>query len=306
MTALVNRCWSKARPGLLGLCLAWGLTGCGGQEDPPGQGPSPAPVAAAPASQNTRPPGAAPARAPLDPRLHQPFADAVLLEPPTPDVCRPPDLTKAGKVVGKLYEAVAGKDGRGGLWDQVKFATPEGKRLLYTAQVKTDHGSFTLELWPDVAPNHVRNFVALARAGYYDGLEFDRIHRETSAEPEGAKLEYLEAGCPVGTGEYGHGSIGWWLPPELNEEIKHEPGTVGAWPTCPGEVETAACKFYITLTKAPLMDGEFTVFGKVVAGMDVLRTISQRPTRPEAGQEGRPLEPVVIRSVTVQCTEAGL
>jgi peptidyl-prolyl cis-trans isomerase B (cyclophilin B) len=287
MTARTKQGW------LAGALLGLALAGCGqAPASDPDSTPA-APSAATPAAQ---------AAVPLDPRLHQPFLKAASLDPPDDEEQRPPDTTKAGKVVGKLFAAVVGKDGVGGLWDQVQFATPDGKRLNYLATIRTDLGTVVIELWPDVAPNHVRNFVALARAGYYDGLDFDQLHREELVgQPESA-LEYVVAGCPLGTGEPGYGSIGYWLLPEVNEQLHHEEGTVGAWH---GYVqESAACKFYITLTKAPLLDGNFTIFGKVRQGLEVVRTISSRPRRSEPGSEERPVEPVVMRQVTIETSES--
>jgi peptidyl-prolyl cis-trans isomerase B (cyclophilin B) len=232
--------------------------------------------------------------APSEDRLHQLFMDAVYLEPPEGQL-RPPDKTKAGKNVAKVYETIAGRDGVGGLWDQIKFVSPDGKRINYVADIKTDLGNIRIEFFPDIAPNHVRSFLALAKAGYYDGLEFDRTVYEELPGEKGTFLEYLEAGCPLGTADPGYGSIGYWLKPEVSDQVKHEAGTVGAWHA--EEVETAACKFYITLDKAPWMDGNWTVFGKVTQGLDVARAIRSRPVRKD--EKDRPEQPVVIRAVTV-------
>src|SRR5436190_2110369 len=68
------------------------------------------------------------------------------------------------------------------LWDEIRFTTPDGKRIDYTAVLETDFGPIEIALRPDVAPNHVRSFVALVRAGYYDGMRFDHIHHEVSAD----------------------------------------------------------------------------------------------------------------------------
>lgn len=225
----------------------------------------------------------------LNPRLHQPFKDAILLEPPEGQH-RPPDITVAGKVVGKIYEEIAGRDGKPGLWDGIRFATPDGNTVQYTATLKTDAGDITFELWPNVAPNHVRNFIALAKAGYYTGLPF---HRTELREGKEERFAYLESGCPLGTGEFGSGSIGYWLKPELSDKT-HEEGTLGAWTA---EGEDAACKFYITLSKTPGMDGRYTVFGKVIHGLDVAHRISKRPVIDEI--EYRPREPIFIRDVLV-------
>ncbi len=234
-------------------------------------------------------------KAPPGDRLHQPFTVATIDE--APEGQRLLERTKTNLSVGKLYEQVVGNDGVGGLWEQVKFVSPAGKRLAYTATIKTALGDVVLELWPDVAPNHVRNFVALARAGYYNGLGFDRTEL---TQVEGQPLECLYAGCPEGTGDAGLGSIGYWMKPELSKAVKHEPGTVGAYHE--EEVETAACKFYITLSTAPYKDGEFSVFGKVTQGLDVLRAIRGRPVHQDDLKD-RPVEPVVMQSVTIDCRE---
>jgi cyclophilin family peptidyl-prolyl cis-trans isomerase len=234
---------------------------------------------------------------PADPRLQQSFAEATRSEPPV-DWQRPPDLTLTGKSVGKLYTAVVR------LWDTIHFTTKAGKPIVYTAVLDTELGTIEIALRPDLAPNHVRNFVALARAGYYDGLVFERtVHAKSAEQPE-VEVEVLEGGCPLGTGDLGVGSLGYWLKPEFREE-KHGVGTVGA---CHGEEpDTAACPFYITLSKAPFLDNNFTVFGKVTQGLDVARRIFWLPVRndPEYPEGDRPVKPVVIHQVTIRTSEDG-
>jgi hypothetical protein len=111
------------------------------------------------------------------------FKDAVLFEPPEGEQ-RPPDKTLAGKNVGALFEEIAGHDGAAGLWDTIPWTTAEGKRLRYTALLKTDLGTITIALFADSAPNHVRNFIALARAGYYNGLPFHRsLNKQAPEQP---------------------------------------------------------------------------------------------------------------------------
>lgn len=246
----------------------------------------------------TSPDVAAPSPPQLEPRLHQAFKDATLHEPPDGQFL-PPEKTKAGKSVGKLYEQIVGAEGVAGLWDQIVFRTPQAKRVQYTATIKTDLGPIVLELWPEVAPNHVRNFVALAKAGYYDGLEFDRSVFEKLPGNEQGVFECVEAGCPIGDGSANYGSIGYWLKPEISKDLQHDVGTVGA--SHAEELETAACKFYINLTKAPWMDGNYTIFGKVTNGLDTVRAIRSRPVRDDDPE--RPVNPVVIRAVIVQSRE---
>ncbi|MFO0970002.1 MAG: peptidylprolyl isomerase [Gemmataceae bacterium] len=228
-----------------------------------------------------------------------PFHKAVLLDPVSDEEVRPPDTTVAGRNVAKLFEAIAGNEKEKGLWDKIDFRTGDGKKIRYRAKVKTDFGVIEIDLLADAAPNHVRNFIALARAGYYDGLPFHRSLNQTS---DGKPWHYLEGGCPKGTGEVGYGSIGYWLKPELKPGLRHEVGTVGAWHS--EELETAACKFYVTLSPTPWMDADpeldlgYTIFGKIVGGLEVARTINSQPARD--GAPGEPLRPVVIREVTIE------
>jgi cyclophilin family peptidyl-prolyl cis-trans isomerase len=212
----------------------------------------------------------------------------------------PPDVTVSGKPVYKIYKEVLA------LWDSIHFVTPDGKPIHYSATIETDFGNIEIALRPDLAPNHVRNFVALARAGYYDDLFIDRIcHEETEVEPGKMQVfDSIEAGCPLGNGDPGNGSIGYWLKPEFPAEdakATHEPGTVGA---CRGmEEDSAACRFYITLCEAPFLDGNFTVFGKVSQGLDVARIIAKQPTREyqeDVAGSLRPDKPIKIKKVTIR------
>jgi cyclophilin family peptidyl-prolyl cis-trans isomerase len=226
--------------------------------------------------------------------LHQSFADATVPEPVSlPDQILP-DVTMTGKSVGKLYEEAVRT------WDTIRFVSADGKRISYTATIDTELGTIDILFLPDAAPNHVRSFLVLAKLGYYNGLLFERaIHDQSDIVPED-KVEYIEGGCPSGTGNPGYGSIGYWLKPEFSKELKHEEGSIGA---CLGEtIDTGACRFYITLTKAPVMDGNRTIFAKVVRGLDVARKIATQPVAntAEFPDGSRPEHPVVIRKVTVQ------
>jgi cyclophilin family peptidyl-prolyl cis-trans isomerase len=215
-----------------------------------------------------------------------PFRDAVILDSPPEDEQRPPDLTANGKNVGKIFETIADD-----LWNKVTFANEDGKPIRYQAVLATELGAIHVDLLSDVAPVHVRSFVCLAKAGYYDGMAFYYSIKRTVAD---TAVAYIESGCPRGTGEYGSGSIGYWLRPEISPKLKHEEGVVGA--CLHRDPNSAACRFYITAATMPQMDGEFTIFGKVTQGMDIVRTINNR-----AVQENDLLQqPVVIRNVTIR------
>lgn len=297
------RCEWRAKLASVMLVLSVSLTGCGRNDPAESNAASEKPAtptvdiaAAAPPTAPASPSSAAAAAAPsLDPRLHQTFAEATLAEPPA-SAQRPPDLTIGGKSTGKLYTEVVK------LWDTIKFRTSEGKVIHYQAVLDTDQGKIVIELLPDVAPNHVRSFVALATVGLYDGLVFQRTVREISPD-QTDKLELIEGGCPVGTGELGQGSIGYWLKPEIETQVTHVEGIVGA--SHAAEDDADACGFYINLCKAPYMDGGSTVFGKVSEGLDVAKKILAAPVRKDAESPAgdRPVKPVVIRKVTIVAGE---
>src|SRR5258708_7448269 len=192
--------WAKVAIGVVGVTLAGILGGCW-KYPSASEGPEGSPGSSAQESQQGPP-------AVFEPRLHQPFAEAATTEPPE-DWQRPPDTTMTGKSVGKLFTEVTR------LWDDIKFVSPNGKPLAYSATVETEMGTIEIALRPDLAPNHVRNFVALARAGYYDGLVFERTIHE---EGENGNLDLIEGGCPLGTGDIGYGSIGYWMKPEIDPQ----------------------------------------------------------------------------------------
>ncbi len=235
-------------------------------------------------------------------RLNQPFADACTTEINADSgVALPPTYTIAQKNSGQLNEAIQK------IWNDIKFIGPDGKRQTYIltleiAQSDRDLGTIEILMQPDLAPNHVRNFVALAMLNYYDGLRFDRVVKQQGEEAKD-KLVLLEAGSPAEDADPASSHLGYWLKPEFSEVVKHEEGSVGA---CllhtEDNAETAACRFYITLTPAPAMDGNFTIFGKVSKGIEVARALAGVPVQDaESGpDQGRPVTPIVIRKATVR------
>jgi peptidyl-prolyl cis-trans isomerase B (cyclophilin B) len=204
-------------------------------------------------------------------RLHQTFADATRPQANPPANALPPRQTAAGKSVYKIYSAVQDQ------WPEIRFVTPEGKKIQYTAAIETEYGWVEMELLPELAPNHVRNFVALARAGYYNGLFFDT--RMSTGPSEDPSFRLVLGGSPEGDGD-DLKSVGYWLRPEFSDPkvVRHEPGTVGFFRG--NDADTAGCRFYISLTDAPGFDGAFSVFAKVTKGLDVVEKVYDQ-TLPE-------------------------
>ena len=137
----------------------------------------------------------------------------------------------------------------------------------YEALIRTERGDVRLELLPEEAPGYVNNFVFLARNRFYDGLTFHRVVAGFVAQ----------AGDPTGTG---YESSGYDLPEERNDL----PFGEGVLSMAKGGGEVSGSQFFITLGPAPHLETQgFTVFGRVLEGMDVLRSLTERdPQQPGA------------------------
>jgi cyclophilin family peptidyl-prolyl cis-trans isomerase len=223
-------------------------------------------------------------------RYDEPFAKAVTDEI-GPDQLPPLDRTVAGRSIA----AVRGEVER--LWPTIRLTDAAGKPLAITVLLETDAGLIEIALRADVAPNHVRNLIALVRAGYYDGLRFDRIVQQQAEAPDGTRSEIrlVRFGCPAGTGDPGIGHIGYRLRSEFSD-VKHEAGTVGF--TRDADPSSAGTRLYITLGPTPVLDGNYTVIGKVKTGLDVVEKIAAGKLLPPDVDPTRelPERPVVIKS----------
>ncbi|RJP68203.1 MAG: peptidylprolyl isomerase [Candidatus Abyssobacteria bacterium SURF_17] len=154
----------------------------------------------------------------------------------------------------------------------------EGNKLV--AVVETSKGTFSFELLPKDAPGTVENFVRLARKGFYDGTIFHRV----------VPGFVIQGGDPTGTGA---GGPGYTIKAEFNAR-KHVEGTVAMARS--DHPDSAGSQFYVCLAPAPHLDRKYTVFGRVIEGMDVVRAINQAPTN----ENDRPLEDIIMKKVTVQ------
>ncbi|MDQ6993389.1 MAG: peptidylprolyl isomerase [Mariprofundus sp.] len=132
---------------------------------------------------------------------------------------------------------------------------PEGNHI----RIETEHGSIFIELYADSAPNTVANFKALTGKGYYDGLLFHRVIAGFMAQ----------GGDPKGTGT---GGPGYSVKAEFNER-KHQRGTLAMARSA--DPDSAGSQFYICFGPQPHLDNQYTIFGQVIEGMDVVDQISQ-------------------------------
>lgn len=142
------------------------------------------------------------------------------------------------------------------------------------------------ELYPEIAPNTVNNFISLVNKGYYNGLTFHRVIYGFM----------IQGGCPDGTGMGGPGySIrGEFLGNGFKNDLKHTEGVLSmARSMMP---DSAGSQFFIMHKLAPHLDGQYAAFGKVVEGMDVVNEIAECDT----DFSDKPLDPQVMEEVTVE------
>ena len=148
-----------------------------------------------------------------------------------------------------------------------------------------DGGVIRAELYPEVAPNTVKNFISLAGKGYYDGLIFHRV----------IKGFMIQGGCPNGNGMGGPGySIkGEFSQNGFQNDLKHTAGVLSmARSMMPN---SAGSQFFIMHKDAPHLDGAYAAFGMVIDGMDVVNKIAETRT----DYSDRPLKEQKIKSMTV-------
>lgn len=128
------------------------------------------------------------------------------------------------------------------------------------AILHTDKGDIELQLFADRAPRTVENFVSLTEKGFYDGLTFHRVIPDFM----------IQGGCPEGTGT---GGPGYTFEDEFHPELKHDKaGTLSMANAGP---DTNGSQFFITHVPCPWLDGKHSVFGRVLAGQEVVDLIEQ-------------------------------
>ncbi len=153
-----------------------------------------------------------------------------------------------------------------------------------------DYGRIVLELYPNIAPQHVERFKKLINEHFFDGTAIHRI------DPN---LGIIQGGDPLTKGAnqsvWGSGNSPYPNVPAEFSDIQYERGTLGAART--QDVNGANCQWFITLKRQPAFDKQYTVFGKVIEGIKNAEIIMTAPT--QTGSE-RPADKVVIKSVTLQ------
>jgi peptidyl-prolyl cis-trans isomerase B (cyclophilin B) len=150
----------------------------------------------------------------------------------------------------------------------------------YTATVETTLGPIKIELYPKIAPHHVNSFVFLAKEGFYDGVIFHRV----------IPGFMIQGGDPTGTGM---GGPGYQLKAEFNS-TKHTRGVLSAARSA--SPDSAGSQFFLMHDVAPHLDGQYTAYGKITDGIEVVDKIAALPT----GAQNRPTNPPSIKKITIE------
>lgn len=159
------------------------------------------------------------------------------------------------------------------------------KENTVTIVIDTNMGEIKVELYPDVAPITVKNFVDLIKKGFYNGLTFHRVI-------EGFMIQ---GGCPKGNGTGGPGYCikGEFRANGVKNDLKHERGVLSMARAM--DPDSAGSQFFIMHETSPHLDGQYAAFGKVTDGMNVVDRIASVRT----DFNDRPLEKVVINEMRV-------
>lgn len=166
-----------------------------------------------------------------------------------------------------------------------------GEGMIFLANptfeiIMQDGGVMKGELYPEVAPQSVGNFTALANSGFYDGLIFHRC----------IPGFMIQGGCPKGTGTGGPGySIkGEFAQNGVKNPLKHTYGVLSMARSM--AKDSAGSQFFVMTSDSPHLDGAYAAFGKVLEGMEVAEAIVNAP----ADRNDRPAKPQAIRSIRVE------
>lgn len=170
--------------------------------------------------------------------------------------------------------------------------TPKTAPAKEVAVIKTTMGEMVIEFWPDVAPKTVENFKTLAKKGFYDGTAFHRIIENFM----------IQGGDPLTKDEskaamWGTGDPGYKIKAEFNDH-PHVRGVISM--ARGGNPDSAGCQFFICLGDASFLNHQYTAFGKLIKGDDVLGKLGATPVGPgNRGETSRPVTRAGIESIKI-------
>jgi len=180
------------------------------------------------------------------------------------------------------------------------FATEEEEKPKTTptnssnevAVIKTSEGDMVIQFWTDAAPGTVENFKKLARQGFYDGTTFHRIVKGFMIQGGDPNSK-----DPAKENSYGQGGPGYNIKAEFNDH-SHDLGVISMARS--QDPDSAGSQFFICLGPVHRLDHQYTTFGKLIKGQDVLEKIGEiEVTRNSMGEPSKPTKRVVIESIKI-------
>jgi peptidyl-prolyl cis-trans isomerase B (cyclophilin B) len=159
------------------------------------------------------------------------------------------------------------------------------------AVIKTSEGDMVIEFWTDAAPNTIENFKKLARSGFYNGTAFHRI----------IKGFMIQGGDPLtkdpaNESRFGTGDPGYSIKAEFNDH-SHDRGVISMARS--QDPDSAGSQFFICLAPVRRLDHQYTTFGKVIKGDDVLEKIGNTPVTNSGGEMSKPTKRVQIEKIEI-------
>src|SRR6266704_1763257 len=160
------------------------------------------------------------------------------------------------------------------------------------AVIKTSEGDMVVQFWNDAAPNTIQNFKKLARSGFYDGTIFHRIVKGFMIQGGDPNSK-----DPAKENKYGEGGPGYKIKAEFNDH-SHERGVISM--AREPDPDSAGSQFFICLAPVPRLDHQYTTFGKLIRGDDVLGKIGDTPvSRNSMGEMSKPTKRVTIEKIDI-------
>jgi peptidyl-prolyl cis-trans isomerase B (cyclophilin B) len=176
--------------------------------------------------------------------------------------------------------------------EEKKAESPTMNASNEVAVIKTSEGEMVVQFWTDAAPKTIENFKKLAREGFYDGTTFHRIVKGFMIQGGDPNSK-----DPTKENSYGEGGPSYKIKAEFNDH-SHQRGVISMARS--SDPDSAGSQFFICLAPVPRLDHQYTTFGKLIKGADVLEKIGETPvTRNSSGENSKPTKRVVIESIKI-------